>query len=218
MSGLEKLAVKAFLYSAKAYISILVSLGGVAINMAGSELGISPPGKKLTNMSFSEIFQNLNSLGSKISDPRMQEEVFKIIKIHTGKVQKAIVLLLSLAQEIATTSTTQLCKMPLISNACAVTELSNDLLNLAITKVNQTAKKSSQFTSQLPSSTSLKFPMQTITVPKPLNSYHTGGAVSDNLHHLMNKKQQIKNRINKTISNFLNVRSNNAKTKKRVKL
>ena len=186
--GLETVALKGLLYVAKMYAAMLVSLGGTAINSAGVQLGISSYSRPLTKMSFSEIFQNLQTFASNLSDPKIQEEISNIIKSTAGNVQKAIILLVTLAQETATASSYEICKMPGISNACQVSELAHDVLNLGIEKVENALH-----------STSIPF--------------SKGG--SSDIHDIIRKKHKIKGRINRSMSKFLNV--SNDKNKNKIK-
>ena len=185
MSGLEALALKAFLYAAKGYAAILVSLGGMAINAAGVQLGIAPLGTKLTDMDFSEIFQSLKTFASKLDDPRIQYEVSQIIKLSADKVKDAIILLVTLAQETANASSKEICKMPLLTNACKVSELTQDILDVAIDKVQM-----------------------------GLKAGQTGGKMEAEIQEMISKNHKIKNRIDNSVSDFLRVSIDKSKANK----
>lgn len=191
---MSEIAIKALSYTAKLYAAMLVTLGGVAINAAGIQLGISSYNRPLTKMSFTEISKNLQTFASNLSDPKIQEETLKIIRGATGKVQQAIILLITLAQETATASSYEICKMPGINNICQVSELIHDILELGIEKVEKT--------------------IQTTSSSSPL--LQKGGA-SQEIQDIIHKKHKTKDRIHRSMSKFLNVSNNKGKCKSKVK-
>jgi len=185
---MSEIAIKALTYTAKLYAAMLVTLGGVAINAAGIQLGISSYNRPLTKMSFVEISKNLQTFATNLSDPKIQEETLKIIRSATGKVQEAIILLITLAQETATASSHEICKIPGINNICQVSELAHDILELGIDKVEQKIQ----------------------TISSSSHVIQKGGA-SQEIQDMIHKKNKTKDRIHRSMSTFLNVSNNKDK-------
>jgi len=136
---MASIEMKFIMSAAKMYVAGLAWVGVKAINLAGSQLGLSPPGTTLEKMSFSDILKRLRELGQKLSNPVASNDILNVIKSAGGQVKQAMSLLVEMSIYVAD----EMCKLPLLSNLCGISELTNDIINNAIKKTKGGSSSSS---------------------------------------------------------------------------
>ena len=205
----------------KFYIQLIEKFGIWGIDFVAARLSLSPPGKSLSKMSFTEMAQHFRALGQKLLDPTVRNEIIQIIKnsqpIMQEAMQSIIDVVMSSSGFAINDGIAVLCGTPIGAPFCAglklvgnAEKLGNDLIK-DTGKAVDVAKKAEQESKEV----------SNVLNTNPNALRRSGGGHSDSdIHSMIHQKQKIKNRINDSISRFLYTKSNmkidkKKKTKKR---
>jgi len=192
---------------------------------------LSPPGKKLTTMNEKEIFEKIIKFGKTISNPEVHKEIMKIVDAKQAEIKQVMSAFVNVATEFVNGGTGVICNTPLIAPLCSASKMANNLFILGNKKIEKLNNKLETLNTNSMLPLSLNKPTQLLNnkleslkqtqllnnslpfnKPNPL-SITKGGGIQD----MINETHKIKSRINKSISNFLNLPNDLTKTKTKTK-
>lgn len=225
----------------KFYIELIEKFGIWGIDFVAARLSLSPPGKSLSKMNINELAQHFRELGQKLGNPEIRKEIMEIINNSQPVVQEAMMTIVNVATSSAkfavSDAITFVCSDTPLAPVCGALKLVGNAENLGselikdteqaldvAKKANQESREITNVLNQTPSidtntnaNTNTKLG-QTLgqTLGQSLGKSIQGGGAD--IHHMIQQKQNITNRINDSITKFLYTKSHNKKTKTNQKI